>query len=389
MGNVNIVTTRIIGTGSCIPEKVVKNSHFLDNSFYGADKKRIVRKCEDGSAVLKTSEEIIHKFEEITGIKERRYALDSQVNSDLASAAALDAILSSGTDREALDFIIVAHNFGDVKYGSTHVDMVPSIASRVKSKLEIKNPFNSASDLVFGCPGWLKAVEHADALIRAGYAKKGLVIGSDTLSRVSDFHDINSMIYADGAGAAVLEGINSEVEDSQAKNGKLISPKNIEGIISFSSRSDASTHLDLLSTGSSFNPIYPQDDLFIKMDGHDVYKYAISYVPVLVKEHMESIGASISDVSKIFLHQANEKMNVEIAKRLIKLCGSKIPYESIAPMTIQTLGNTSSATVPILYDLVSKGKIPGHSIYPGDLVFFVSVGAGMNISSMAYRQPRK
>src|SRR4051812_9589965 len=186
----------IIGSGSHIPCRVVPNSAFLGHRFYGPD----------GGEINKDSAAILQQFEAITGIRERRFAADDQVTSDLGADAAAQAIANAGLDPESLDYILFAHNFGDVKAGTCNSDLVPALAARVKNKLRIRNPGSVALDLIFGCPGWLQGVIMADSLIRVGSARRVLVIGADTLSRVSDPHDRDSLIYADGAGAVVLEG---------------------------------------------------------------------------------------------------------------------------------------------------------------------------------------
>ena len=185
----------IAGTGSYIPTRHIKNIDFLTNEFYYID----------GNKLDKPNEEIIDKFFEITTIAERRYVTDNLVTSDIAFHAAAAAIASANIEKEELDCIIVAHNFGDVKSDNNRKDIVPSLAARVKHKLGIKNPDTIAYDILFGCPGWLQASIQADYLIKSGDAKKVLVIGADILSRVSDPSDRDSMLYADGAGAVVPE----------------------------------------------------------------------------------------------------------------------------------------------------------------------------------------
>jgi 3-oxoacyl-[acyl-carrier-protein] synthase III len=190
----------IIGTGNYIPSKHIKNEDFLINEFYDLD----------GKKLEKENQEIIDKFFEITSIAERRYVTDNLVTSEIAYYAAIEAIKSADIDKEELDYIIVAHNFGDVKSSNKRIDVVPCLAARVKHKLEIKNPNTVAYDLLFGCPGWLQATIQVDYLIKSGDARKVLVIGADILSRVSDPHDRDSMLYADGAGASVFEAKQSE-----------------------------------------------------------------------------------------------------------------------------------------------------------------------------------
>jgi len=196
----NSIYSVIKGSGRYIPKVVKKNSDFCNTEFYDTD----------GKKIDKANEEIIEKFRQITGIDERRYVSDDLVASDIGFFAAEDSLKSSGIDRETLDYIIVAHNFGDVKHNNRQADFMPSIASRVKHKLKIKNPYTVAYDLPFGCPGWLQAMIQADYYIKSGDAKKILVIGTETLSRVADPHDRDGMIYSDGAGAVILEAKESE-----------------------------------------------------------------------------------------------------------------------------------------------------------------------------------
>jgi len=354
----------ITATGSYIPTRIVKNEDFLNHTFYDPN----------GNLYDKPNSYIIEKFEEITGIKERRYVTDDLVTSDIAFFAAQNALESSGIDKESLDYIIVAHNFGDVRHDRRQSDFVPSIAARVKSKLEISNPYTIAYDLPFGCPGWLQGVIHADFYIKSGKAKRILVIGAETLSRVSDPHDRDSMIYSDGAGAAILEGIKSEEP---------------VGILSHSARSDTKNHAFLLWMGDSYNPALKGIQLYLKMSGQNLYKYALQNVPDLVKECIDKANVTIDQIKKVFIHQANNKMDEEILKRFHKLFGiEKMTDEEIfdiMPMTISWLGNSSVATLPTLLDLMVKGQLSEQKVNSKDIVVFASVGAGMNINSFTYK----
>ena len=190
----------ITGSGRYIPTQVIKNKKFLKNEFYNSN----------GEKIPKTNEEIVAKLQKITEIEERRYVTDSQKASDIAFLAAEKALESNGTNKEELDYIIVAQNFGDIRHNNIKSTYCPSIAAKVKHKLEIVNPYCVAYDITFGCPGWIQALIQADYYIRSGEAKKILVIGTETLSRISDPHDIDSMIYSDGAGAVIVEAIKSE-----------------------------------------------------------------------------------------------------------------------------------------------------------------------------------
>jgi 3-oxoacyl-[acyl-carrier-protein] synthase-3 len=275
-----------------------------------------------------------------------------------------------GVDRENLDFIIVGQNLGDVRADDQRCDMVPTLAARVKHKLGIRNPYTVAFDVPFGCTGWLHGMIIADYYIKSGDAKKILVIGAETLSRVSDPHDRDSMIYSDGAGAALVEATDRDV-----------------GILSHVTRSDTLEEFNLLRLGKSSKPGSDGSRQYLKMDGHEIYKYAVKTVPEVVKRSLDKAGLTLTDVEKILIHQANQKMDEAILKRLFKLYRVKEIPEHIMPMTISWLGNSSVATLPTLYDLMQRGKLNNHRLQPGHIAVFASVGAGMNINSVVYRMP--
>lgn len=351
----------ITGTGSCIPDHIQTNEAFLNHEFFE----------NNGRIIDKSSAEIIEKFSDITTIQSRRYAGEGVYASDLATEAGKKALNDSGIDPEALDYIIVAHNFGDVRSNSSRVDTVPSLAARVKHNLGIKNPAAVAYDIVFGCPGWIQAVIQANYFIRSGDATHILVIGTDTLSKISDPHDRDSMIYADGAGAVVLEAKESDAPI---------------GIISHSMRSDTFLYSKMLFMGPSNNPDFPdQEKLFIKMNGRRLYQYALDTVPKAIQQCLEKASLHVSDIDKILIHQANGKMDDAILERLYSLYGLQPDSQKVMPMTISELGNSSVATVPTLLDLIRKGKMNGHYIQSNDLLVFASVGAGMSINALVYK----
>ncbi len=352
----------IKGSGSYIPPIVKKNEEFINNLFID----------ENGNKIETPGEEIVKKFEEITDIVERRIAKDEHVTSDLATFASQAAIEDANIDPETLDYIIVAHNLGDMKHGSLYPDILPTLASRVKYKLGIKNPKTVAYDITFGCPGWTQAMIQANYYIKSGDAKRVLVIGADTVSRSSDPHDRDVMIFADGAGATILEGVESDEP---------------VGMLKHVVRTDVTDHLDLLVMDNSFNKELPEDAMFIKMLGRKVYNYALTYVPEVADECLKINDIKLEDVKKVLIHQANAKMDEAILKRLFRLNGKREMDSSVMPMTIRTLGNSSVATVPTLYDLLIKGELDGHSVKSGDYIMMTSVGAGMNINAFMYKMP--
>lgn len=351
------MATKITGTGSYIPESIEKNEDFHNHQFLNVD----------GSSLTHPNSVIIEKFKAITGINERRYAFDHLTSSDLAFFAAEKAIANAGIDPEELDYIIMAHNFGDVKHNTVQTDVLPCLASRVKHSLRIKNPKCVAYDILFGCPGWIEGVIQANAFIKAGIAKKCLVIGSETLSRVVDKHDRDSMIYSDGAGATVIEATDEE-----------------GGILAHETGSYTYDEAYYLFFGNSNNKELCPDTRYIKMDGRKIYEFALKHVPLAMKTCLEKANLDIKDVKKIFIHQANEKMDEAILKRLYKLYDAEIP-EGIMPMSIQELGNSSVATIPTLFDLVRNNKIANQSVNKGDIIMFASVGGGMHINTIVYQ----
>lgn len=348
---------RITGSGSYIPTRIVANIDFAKHQFLD----------DNGSPLTYSNEVITEKFKQITGIDERRYVEHDLVTSDIAFFAAERAIEDAKIDPETLDYIIFAHNFGDVKHNTIQTDLLPSLAARVKHNLRIKNPKCVAYDILFGCPGWVEGVIQAQAYIKAGMAKRCLVIGAETLSRVADPHDRDSMIYSDGAGASIIEATDEQ-----------------GGILAHETASYTYEEANFMFFGNSFNKDHDPDVRYIKMYGRKIYEFALSYVPTAMKECLEKSGVAIDDVKKILIHQANEKMDEAIVNRFYKLFGKPTP-EKVMPMSIHTLGNSSVATVPTLYDMLMKGQMEDQQLNKGDVVIFASVGAGMNINAFVYK----
>ncbi len=351
----------IVATGSHIPEVVVRNDDFLHHAFH----------TPDGARHERSGAETVASFEKVAGISERRYAPPGQVASELAVIAARDALTSVDLDPETLDYVIVAHNLGDQRTVGGHSNVLPTLASRVKRGLGIRNPGAVAYDILFGCPGWVQAVIQADYYLRSGDASRALVVGVDTLSRVCDPHDRDSMIYADGAGAALLEAVPTE---------KPV------GILAHVTRTDAVEHAYLLRMEPSYGPD-ETGGMYLKMDGRLVYEYALSTVPPTVKQCLDRAGVSFAEVDKVLLHQANAKMDEAILKRLARLCGAEADSRAVLPMTISWLGNSSVATVPTLLDLMRRGRLADHEWHRGGVYVLASVGAGMNINAVVYRCP--
>lgn len=354
-----MANTVIIGSGSYIPEKIIDGSHFLDSTFYD----------DNGEIINKPNEEIVRKFVEITEIEERRYINDDQSNSDIATKASELAIQDAGIDRESLDYIICASNFGEINKDGL-INFMPSMSARIKNKLGIKNRKCVNYDMIFGCPGWVEGMILADSLIKAGKAKTILVVGSETPSRALDPYDRNKMIFADGAGAVIVKATEENV-----------------GMISSSTICDNQEETFYLDMDCSLNKNHAPGKQYIRMAGRKIYEYVLNNVPPAIKETIDAAGIGIEDIQKILIHQANAKMDYAIIPRLYKLFGKTEYDHNITPMIIQKLGNTSVASVPTMYDLIMKGKMPEHTLQKGAYIVMCSVGAGMNINAFVYKMP--
>jgi 3-oxoacyl-[acyl-carrier-protein] synthase-3 len=224
-----------------------------------------------------------------------------------------------------------------------------------------------AYDILFGCPGWVEGVIQAYAFIKAGMAKRCLVIGAETLSRVVDLHDRDSMIYSDGAGATIIE--------SSEESG---------GILSHETATFTYDEAYYLFFGNSFNKDHDPDVRYIKMHGRKIYEFALTNVPKAMASCLEKSGVPIEKVKKVLIHQANEKMDEAIIHRFFKQY-KQTPPEGVMPMSIHKLGNSSVATVPTLFDLMMKGELENQTLAKGDVIVFASVGSGMNINAIVYQ----
>ena len=348
----------ITGTGSYIPEGIKKNTDFLNNNFFSEKKDQLID----------SNTSIIEKFKGITGIEERRYLESGLLNSEIATIASQIAIEKAGIDPETIDQIIFAHNFGDLSTENNQSDMLPSLASKVKHLLRIKNPNCVAYDIIFGCPGWIQGMIQADQFIQAGAAKRCLVVGAETLSRIIDPHDRDSMIYSDGAGACIVEKGNNTNK----------------GILSHAAQTFTFEEANFIFFGESNKMGSNDNTRYLKMHGRKIYEFALNHVPNAMKSALDKAGVPIDKVKKILIHQANEKMDEAIIKRFFRLYSTKIPKD-VMPMSINKLGNSSVATVPTLLDLILNRRLDAHEIKSGDAIIMASVGAGMNINAIVYQ----
>ncbi len=354
----------IKGSGSCIPDRIIPNSEFETGEFYSSS----------GEKIQDPPETTIRKFEKITGIKERRWLENSQVTSDLGTIAAEKAIRMAGIDPEKIGYILCAQNFGDIKAGSNRADLIPSVASRIKHNLGIRNPYCFAFDINFGCPAWILGLSLAKTWLDSQQEETyALVIGVETLSRVIDPFDRDRMIFSDGAGAVILEKAETGTQRF--------------GILAELTRTDTADHNLLLKMGKSNNPNADPEDLFVKMEGPKLYEYALNLVPPSIFQVVNKAGLKLEDIRMVLIHQANEKMIDAMIKRLFQLNQNQQTPPDFVPKVLSWLGNNAVASVPTLFDLINRKKLEGFSFMPGDKIVFAAVGSGMSISALVYQIP--
>lgn len=349
----------ITGAGSYLPEKKMTNQDFLEAEFL----------YESGERIPKSNRLIIEKLRQISGIRERRYVEDGQDTAQMAAIAGERAIANAGLDKEQIDGIILAHNFGNIPPGAVQGHLIPNLAAITKGRMGLQNPACFAFDILYGCPGWLQGLILAHQHLVTEQLNHVLVIGVEVITRILDPHDLDTMLFGDGAGAVVLSR-----EESDTKR----------GILSYQAVSHCNEELEFLKMGDSYNKDAPEA-LHPKMQGKKVYRYAVEQLPVLASNCLEKAGIPLGDVSKFLFHQANEKMILAIADALFKRQGLKGDLEKLVPLTINFTGNSSVATIPTLLDLILRKELPPHEINSDDILVLASVGAGMHANVMVYR----
>ncbi|MCD7864826.1 MAG: ketoacyl-ACP synthase III [Clostridiales bacterium] len=308
---------QIIGTGSCLPKKIVTND-FL-------------------STIVDTSDEWVSSR---TGIRQRHISVDETTVS-MSAEAGRRAMEMAGVTADEIDLIIVATCTADT--------LVPSTACLVQDELHAVHA--TAFDINAACSGFVFALNLADVYMQAGVYRTALVIGAETLSRIVDWKDRTTcVLFADGAGAAVVRAAETGVSFST-----LGSDGSRGGAIYVKSR-------------ENYNPFVmekkPMD--FLYMDGGEVFKFAVKKIPEAILETLDKAGLSVDDVDWFLLHQANARINQSIARKL------KIPIEKV-PMNVDHCGNTSGGSVPILLDEVNrKGMLKS-----GDTIVCAGFGSGL------------
>jgi len=325
-----MIRARITGTGSYLPERVLTNQEL--------------------ERIVDTNDEWIITR---TGIRERRITGEGEASSSLALRAAQRALEMAGVQPEELDIIIV---------GTVTPDMFfPSVGCLVQDALGAKKA--AAFDVSAGCSGFIYALTIADAFIRNQKYRKALVIGTENLSKVTDYQDRGTcVLLGDGAGAVVL-----------------VAEEGDRGILSSHLHSDGS-YKDLLfqpGGGSAIPPTYESIESrlhYLKMDGNKLFKIAVKSLEDTVLETLASNDIKDTDIDLLIPHQANLRIIQAIAKRL------NLPEEKVF-VNIHKYGNTSSASIPIALDEANRGG----RIKPGDLLVFNAFGAGLTWGAVLVR----
>lgn len=314
--------TRIIGTGSCLPETVVTN--------------------EDLSKIMDTSDEWISSR---TGIRER-HLVKEETTAGMSIEAARRAMENAGVTAQEIDLIIVGTLSGDF--------VTPACACEVQAAIGASRAV--AFDINAACSGFMFALNIANAYIQAGLYKTALILGAETLSKVVDWQDRSTcVLFGDGAGAAVVRG------DEQY------------GLLAFDQGSDGTKGDVLACPGrTNNNPLVRTDETlrYVHMDGQEVYKFAVTTVPASLQKTIEAAGLTPADVDYFALHQANIRIIQSVSKRLHIT-------EDKFPISLDHCGNISAASVPILLDEMNRKGL----LKPGMKVAMSGFGGGLTWAS--------
>ncbi len=316
----------VTGCGHYLPERVVPNSEFEQS--------------------LETSDEWIRAR---SGIERRHFAADGETTSDLASKAAQNALDDAGLNADDIDAIIVATSTPDLTF--------PSAATMVQAKLGMTRGF--AFDVQAVCAGFVFALTNANALILSGQAKRVLVIGAETFSRILDYTDRSTcVLFGDGAGALILEGQTGKGSNDD------------RGVLSTDLNSDG-RHRDILYVDGG---VSTQTTGHLKMEGREVFRHAVEKLAQTASQALENAGLTSDDVDWVVPHQANIRIIQGTAKKL------GLPMEQVV-VTVQDHGNTSAASIPLA---LSVGKERGQ-IKTGDLVVTEAIGGGLAWGAVVIR----
>lgn len=316
-----MIRSQVIGCGSYLPSNVVSN-------------------IELAQKVETTDEWIVQR----TGIRQRHIAAAGELTSDLATAAAQDALRQAGLKGSDIDLIVLGTTTPDHTF--------PATATRVQAKLGMTG--GAAFDVQAVCSGFVYSLAMADNMLRLGQAKNALVIGAETFSRLLDWKDRTTcVLFGDGAGAVVLAAAEGRGD------------KWDRGILSTHLHSDGQ-HYELL--------MVDRDSGFVKMQGQEVFKHAVRHLSEVVDEALSSAGVVPEELDWLVPHQANKRIIDSVANKL-KMDDSKVV------LTVDKHGNTSAASIPLaLAEAVASGRLK-----PGHLVLTEAMGGGFTWGSALIR----
>ncbi|HET9537055.1 MAG: beta-ketoacyl-ACP synthase III [Mesorhizobium sp.] len=322
-----MIRSVVRGVGSALPRRIMKNADF------------------DG--VVETSDEWIAQR---TGIRERRIAADEETTASLGEAAAREALASAGLTPDDLDLIVLAT--------STPNNTFPATAVDIQQRLGMRHGF--AFDLQAVCSGFVYAVTTADLYLRGGLAKRVLVIGSETFSRILDWSDRSTcVLFGDGAGAVILEA---------EEGGGTIADR---GVLAASLRSDGA-HKDKLYVDGG--PSTTGTVGHLRMEGREVFKHAVGMITDVIEATFSAAGITAEDLDWFVPHQANKRI-IDASARKLGIAEEKVV------ITVDRHGNTSAASVPLaLSAAVKDGRIN-----KGDLVLLEAMGGGFTWGAVLVR----
>jgi len=324
---VSVIRAIVKGCGSYLPENIVTNHDLAEK-------------------IDTTHEWIVGR----TGIEARHIASEGELTSDLALAAAKNALKDASMAAEEIDLIVLAT--------STPDNTFPSTATKIQAKLGIFH--GAAFDVQAVCSGFVYALSIAEGLLKSGQHKKALVIGAETFSRILDWEDRTTcVLFGDGAGAVVLEACEGE--------GTLKD----RGILAAQLRSDGRYYDKLYVDGG---PSSNQVAGFLRMEGREVFRHAVGNISSIISSTLEEVGLEPSDIDWFVPHQANKRI-LEGTARKIGMDMDKIV------ITVDRHGNTSAASIPLALDLACKDG----RIQKGDLVLLEAMGGGFTWGAVLIR----
>ena len=321
-----MIRAQIKGVGHYLPENVVPNSHF--------------------EKTLETSNEWIISR---SGIERRHFAAEGETTSNLAANAARAALADAGLDASDLDALIVATSTPDLTF--------PSAATMVQHQIGMQGGF--AFDIQAVCAGFIFALANANALIVAGTARRVMVIGAETFSRIMDWTDRGTcVLFGDGAGALILEA--SDGDGTSADRGVLSTDLNSDG-----------TYRDILYVDGG---VSTKTTGYLRMEGKEVFRHAVEKLAATAHTAMDKAGVTSDEVDWVVPHQANIRIIKGTAKKM------NVPMENVI-VTVQDHGNTSAASIPLA---LSVGKSQG-KLKTGDLVVTEAIGGGLAWGAVVLR----